>query len=112
MCQFPTISGRSLAMTATHTTQFTAKNVPVLYLSMDLGEKSWTLGFTVGMGQRPRLRTIKARDTARLLLEVAKAKQRFDLPEETPVLSCYEAGRDGFWLHRFLVHHSIANVVV
>ncbi len=99
-------------MTATHTIQFTAKAGPVLYLSMDLGESSWTLGFTVGMGQRPRLRTIGARDTETLLLEIEKAKRRFNLPAETPVLSCYEAGRDGFWLHRFLVHHGVNNAVV
>jgi transposase len=99
-------------MTATHATQFTSKVGPVLYLSMDLGENSWTLGFTVGMGQRPRLRTIRARDTATLLAEITKAKQRFNLPEDASVRSCYEAGRDGFWLHRFLVHHGIANVVV
>ena len=99
-------------MTATHATQSTSKVGPVLYLSMDLGENSWTLGFTVGMGQRPRLRTIRARDTATLLAEITKAKKRFNLPEEAPVRSCYEAGRDGFWLHRFLVHHGIANVVV
>ena len=28
------------------------------------------------------------------------------------VLSCYEAGRDGFWLHRFLQSHGIENRVV
>jgi transposase len=99
-------------MTATHTTHSTANAGPVLYLGMDLGENSWTLGFTVGMGQRPRLRTIRARDTETLLEEIKKSKRRFDLPEETPVLSCYEAGRDGFWLHRFLVDHGVNNVVV
>ena len=29
-----------------------------------------------------------------------------------PVVSCYEAGREGFWLHRFLLAHSITNHVV
>jgi len=28
------------------------------------------------------------------------------------VQSCYEAGRDGFWLHRFLVSAGIENVVI
>jgi len=28
------------------------------------------------------------------------------------VRSCYEAGRDGFWLHRYLTSNGIANVVV
>ena len=26
--------------------------------------------------------------------------------------SCYEAGRDGFWLHRWLIEHGIDNIVV
>jgi len=35
-----------------------------LYLAFELSQKQWKLGFTVGMGQRPRIRTIQARDLA------------------------------------------------
>jgi transposase len=84
----------------------------VLYLALELSWNSWKLAFTVGLGQKPRLRTIRARDTAALLLEIQKAKLRFGLGDDTPVVACYEAGRDGFWLHRFLVHHGINNQVV
>ena len=31
----------------------------------------------------------------------SSAKARFGLPDDAPVVSCYEAGRDGFWLHRY-----------
>jgi transposase len=48
----------------------------------------------------------------RLLQEVAQAKKRFGLPDTTPVVSCYEAGRDGFWLHRFLQAQGITKYVV
>lgn len=44
--------------------------------------------------------------------EVQRAKRRFDLEADVPVKSCYEAGRDGFWLHRFLQSHGIDNVVI
>jgi transposase len=47
-----------------------------------------------------------------VLDEIKRAKQRFRLSEDTSVVSCYEAGRDGFWLHRFLVHHQIQSLVV
>ena len=47
-----------------------------------------------------------------MLQEVAQAKRRFGLPETAPVVSCYEAGREGFWLHRFLQAHGITNHVV
>ena len=83
-----------------------------LYLSFELGEQEWTLGFTTGLGQEPRKRQIAARDLEALEHEIAQAQQRFELPETAPVQSCYEAGRDGFWLHRYLLAHHIENVVV
>jgi transposase len=93
-------------------TQSTATAAPVLYLALELSWNSWELAFTVGMGQKPRSRTVAGRDTQLLLFEIKKAKCRFGLPEQTPVLCCYEAGRDGFWLHRFPVAHGIENRVV
>jgi transposase len=44
--------------------------------------------------------------------EIKRAKQRFGLAETVRVVSCYEAGRDGFWLHRYLVSEGIENIVV
>ena len=58
------------------------------------------------------MKTVTARSTLSLLLEIKAAKKRFGLPEDAPVLRCYEAGRDGFWLHRFLVKHGVSNQVV
>jgi transposase len=84
----------------------------VLYLALDLGASNWKLAFTVGLGQKPRLKTITARSTLSLVLEIKAAKKRFGLPEDAPVLSCYEAGRDGFWLHRFLLAQGVQNQVV
>jgi transposase len=46
------------------------------------------------------------------LAQLAKAKERFGLPGSARVLSCYEAGRDGFWLHRYLRSVGIENEVV
>jgi transposase len=83
-----------------------------LYLAFELGENEWKLGFTIGFGQNPRRRTIKAGDLEALEREIGLAKQRFGLPEGTRVLSCYEAGRDGFWLHRYLVSQEVENLVV
>lgn len=85
---------------------------PLLYLAFELGNKQWKLGFTIGLGQPPRQRTIPAGDLERLHSEVAKAKQRFGRPGSSRVVSCYEAGRDGFWLHRALTQAGIENVVV
>jgi len=83
-----------------------------LYLAFELGSKEWKLGFTVGFAQRPRQRTIGAGDLVRVKEEIDRAKERFGLLGEACVLSCYEAGRDGFWLHRYLVHLGVKNLVV
>lgn len=83
-----------------------------LYLALELSNSKWKLGFTVGMGQDPRQRTIEAGDTRALRQEIAQAKQRFSLGPDCPVVSCYEAGRDGFWLHRYLTQEGIENQVV
>jgi transposase len=99
-------------MSATHTTQSTATSAPVLYVAIELGWNSWKVAFTVGLGQRPRVRTVGGRSTTQLLFEIQRAKRRFGLPEQTRVISCYEAGRDGFWVHRFLVANAIDNHVV
>jgi transposase len=83
-----------------------------LYLAFELGKEKWKLGISTGLGQKPRLRTIEAGDLAALEDEVRLAKRRFQLPESTCVKSCYEAGRDGFWLHRYLVGKQIRNLIV
>ena len=97
-------------MTATHSDCST--NRPALYLAFELGWSGWKLAFTIGHGQSPRLRDLSARDLGGLLDEIAKAKKRFGLPDDAPVFSCYEAGRDGFWLHRFLTAQGVHNSVV
>ena len=84
----------------------------VLLLAFELSARTWKLGFTVGRGQRPRVRQIAAGAVAQLATEIAGAKSRWGLAPTAPVLSCYEAGREGFWLHRYLGAHGVANVVV
>jgi transposase len=100
-----------LVMTATSTNDCTAR-VPVLYLAFELGWTEWKLGFAPGNGVPARLRTIGARNLGALEKEIAKAKERFGLPADCAVRSCYEAGRDGFWLHRYLTAKGIDNIVV
>jgi len=85
---------------------------PILYLAFELSEAHWKLGFTIGVGQRPRERNIRSCDLVALRDEIQRAKKRFDLPETVRVVSCYEAGRDGFWLHRYLIQEGIENLIV
>ncbi len=89
-----------------------AGGTPTLFLAFELGVVTWRLGFTTGTAQRPRERQVPAGAVETVLVEIDWAKQRFGLPDHTQVVSCYEAGRDSFWLHRFLVAHGIENLVV
>jgi transposase len=95
----------------THMNQYTTIQ-PHLYMAFELSQSKWMLGFTIGFGQRPRLRTIAARDLATLQTEIQLARERFELGADVPVISCYEAGRDGFWLHRYLTSIGVNNQIV
>ena len=80
--------------TMTRTEESTAVSTavaPTLLLAFELGERTWKLGFTTGLGQQPRIRQIPARATDRMVEELARAKARFKLPADSPVMSCYEA---------------------
>jgi len=85
---------------------------PVLYLALELGWEGWKLAFATGPGPAPRRREVLARDVPGLMQEIAEAKRRLRLPTDCPVVSCYEAGRDGFWLHRCLLAQGVQNLVV
>lgn len=83
---------------------------PVLYMALELSNKSWKVGLSDG--SRNRRVSVDAGDTAGLLKQVGSAKEKFGLSANCRLLSCYEAGRDGFWLHRYLLSEGIENVVV
>jgi transposase len=84
----------------------------VLYVALELSKKTWKLGFTTSRTGKARIRDVEARDLGAFLTEVQAAKERLGLLPEAPVTSCYEAGRDGFWIHRFLEANRIENVVI
>jgi len=83
-----------------------------LYLAFELSSKKWRLGFSDGKEPRIRQITIEARDLEGCRKEIEKAKQRFAMSPSAVVRSCYEAGRDGFWLHRALLKMGVENIVV
>jgi transposase len=90
----------------------TVARTQALYVALELGQDKWHLAFATQAAEKPRFRVIPARDLGRLADEIQKAKERFRLPPDAPVRTCYEAGRDGFWVHRALAARGIDNVVV
>ena len=83
-----------------------------LMMAMELGESGWLLGFASAFGQKPLRRKVATRDGKAVLEQISWAKERLGLAADAPVASCYEAGRDGFWLHRFLTAQGTENLVV
>ena len=85
-------------------------NQGVLYMSMELSHKKWKLGFS--NGEKIRVKTVDARDWKALQAEIEMAKCKLGCAKDSPVVSCYEAGRDGFWIHRALMAAGIENRVL
>ena len=83
-----------------------------LFVAFELSQREWKLALTSGLRQPPWLRTIAAGDFAALERVLGQARTRFGLPAIAPVVSCYEAGRDGFWIHRALTARGVLNRVV
>ena len=83
-----------------------------LYVAFEISQRSWTLALTSGFGRAPWVQTMRPGDDRKLTQLVAKGRARFGLSAAAPVVSCYEAGRDGFWIHRWLATQGVVNRVV
>jgi len=82
-----------------------------LYVSFELGDKKWKV--TAGDGRfGPSQYSVDAGDKEAVLNCLRKAKERCKLGPQAKVHSCYEAGRDGWWLHRWLIEQGIDDIVV
>lgn len=93
-----------------HNRQYTEEQV--LFLALELSSKKWKAGMTRGRGLKQRNKSLDAGDFAGLEIAISRAKKRFGLSPDTPVVCCYEAGRDGFWIHRRLERMGLRNIVI
>lgn len=89
----------------------TTKSRETLYAALELSGKSWKLAMTDG-GAKVRMATVPVGAVAEVIRATKKAKDKLGLGSDARVLSCYEAGRDGFWIHRALVGAGFENLVV
>src|SRR5689334_1813894 len=93
-------------------TEVNAKSVETLYVAFELSRNNWKLGFSNGRHRQVRTVRVGAQDWEKLEQELKRARHRFGLAEQTRVVSCYEIGRESFWLHRALVSRGMENIVV
>lgn len=89
----------------------TPHNRNILYMAMELSNKKWVLLFSDGTTRRRKIE-MEAREIMPLKTQIEKAKKHFQFGEDVRVVSCYEAGRDGFWLDRCLKSMGIKNLVL
>jgi transposase len=98
-------------MTATLASNDTT-NAAMLYMALELSASKWRLAFGADGTERVRQVVVDAGDLAGLSQAIERAKAKLGLAPEAAVSSVYEAGRDGFWLHRWLLAQGIDNRVI
>ena len=91
-----------------------ANHSGTIFIAIELSQKSWVL--TVHSPDRDGIsqRKLKGGDHAGLLRFISDLRERVrgKLGTLPKVITCYEAGYDGFWLHRLLVAAGIMNYVL
>ena len=88
---------------------------PTILLAIELSASTWLVAAHVpGSEKKPHLHRIDGGDTAALLAPISSLRDRVArrLDAAISVVCCFEAGRDGFWLHRLLTAHGVANHVL
>ena len=82
--------------------------------AIELSKQSWVIGFITPLSAKISRRILSGGDWKGLLdlIEEVRARVSRETGRATDVISCYEAGYDGFWPHRLLEAHGIRNYVI
>ena len=83
-------------------------------LAIELSKKSWIVAVNTSLSGKISRHTLKPCDGKELLdlCERIRTRVARETKKRVEVVSCYEAGYDGFWLHRLLEAHDIRNYVI
>jgi transposase len=82
-----------------------------LLVALELGGTHWRLAASSG-GTKITETQLAAGDVDGLERAITAAKARHGVAPTAPTVACYEAGRDGFWLHRELERRGVRSLVV
>lgn len=83
-----------------------------LYVAFELSKKEWKLGLSSGVRDEPWVRSVRAGDLEAVQRVLVAGRSRFGLPATARVVSCQEAGREGFWIHRALMQLGVESHVI
>jgi transposase len=83
-------------------------------LAIELSKKSWIVAVNTPLAEKISRHTLKPCDGKELLdlCERIRTRVARETKKRVEIVSCYEAGYDGFWLHRLLETHGIRNYVI
>jgi len=83
-------------------------------LAIELSKKSWIVAVNTPLSDKISRHTLKPGDGKELLglCERIRTRVARETKKRVEMVSCYEAGYDGFWLHRLLQAHDIRNHVI
>lgn len=88
-------------------------------IAIELSVSSWLVAARLPGAEKSRLHRIEGGDTTALLALIVELRSRASAKLDravdvraVDVACCFEAGRDGFWLHRLLTAHGIAAYVL
>jgi transposase len=82
----------------------------VLYMALELSNRTWRLGFS--NGTKIRQKSVQARALGQVVSEITLAKAKLGLAPGARVVACYEAGRDGHWIYRWLREQDVEVLVI
>jgi transposase len=84
-----------------------------IFVAIELSQRSWLVTMHSPARDRISRHKLEGGDHAGLLKLIEEARERAErkLGSRPEVVSCYEAGYDGFWLHRLLTQAGISNFV-
>src|SRR5512146_2760447 len=90
------------------------KSAATIYIAIELSQSKWVIGAHTPLAGKISIYQLSAGDAYGLLTLIARLKEKVRrfMGHPPEVVSCYEAGYDGFWLHRFLEMHGISNRVL
>ena len=102
-------------MTQTTTSSQSTPSNRDLYIALDLSRATWQLAVSDGVA-KPR-DIVVHRDNpdaakTQFVNEMSAAKLRFGLQNDCAVHAVFEAGRDGFWIERWLLSIGVLCVVI
>lgn len=97
-------------MQADHTDTPAGDEYGTIYVAFELSKAKWQLGVLLPGAEKMSRYQIDGGDLAALSGILAKMRAKVEQSgKPSRILSCYEAGLDGHWLHRWLTSHGIVN---